>query len=108
MGLAGDRRRIHAPEVLDEYRGRQIWIEHENGLVSRYAHLSAIAPGIVVGASVEQGQVIGTVGNSGTPESVSNAKGELHLHLELWAGEHYVGQFLRPIEAREWIEGILR
>lgn len=96
------------PEVLDEYRGRQIWIEHENGLVSRYAHLSAIAPGIVVGASVEQGQVIGTVGNSGTPESVSNAKGELHLHLELWAGEHYVGQFLRPIEAREWIEGILR
>ncbi len=95
-------------DVLDGYRGRQVWIEHENGLVSRYAHLSAIASGIVVGAAVEQGQVIGLVGNSGTPESVSNPSGELHLHLELWVGENYVGQFLRPIEAREWIEGILR
>ena len=96
------------PDVLDGYRGRQVWIEHANGLVSHYAHLSAIAPGISVGALVEQGQVIGTVGNSGTPESVSNPSGELHLHLELWGGGNYVGQFLRPIEVREWIEGILR
>jgi len=96
------------PETLDAYRGRQVWIEHENGLVSRYAHLSAIAPGIAVGASVAQGQLIGTVGNSGTPESVSNPLGELHLHLELWAADHYVGQFMRPIEAREWIEGFFR
>jgi murein DD-endopeptidase MepM/ murein hydrolase activator NlpD len=96
------------PDVLDGYRGRQVWIEHENGLVSRYAHLSAIAPGIVEGAKVEQGQVIGLVGNSGTPESVSNPKGEMHLHLELWAGQYHIGQFLRPIEAREWIERILR
>ena len=95
-------------DVLDGYRGRQVWIEHGNGLVSHYAHLSAIATGIVVGASVEQGQVIGLVGNSGTPESVGNPTGELHLHLELWAGENYIGQYLRPIEAREWIEGILR
>ena len=96
------------PAILDGYRGMQVWIEHENGLVSRYAHLSAIAPGIVEGATVQQGQVIGMVGNSGTPESVHSSTGELHLHLELWAGDHYVGQFLRPIEAREWIERILR
>jgi murein DD-endopeptidase MepM/ murein hydrolase activator NlpD len=96
------------PEILDGYRGRQVWIRHDNGLVSRYAHLSAIASGIVEGAAVLQGQVIGKVGNSGTPESVGNSKGEMHLHLELWAGDRFVGQFLRPIEAREWLERILR
>jgi murein DD-endopeptidase MepM/ murein hydrolase activator NlpD len=95
-------------EVLDGYRGMQIWIDHGNGLVSRYAHLSAIAPGIVEGATVTQGQVIGTVGNSGTPSSVYSTTEEVHLHLELWLGDHHVGQFLRPIETREWLEKILR
>ena len=55
-----------------------------------------------------QGQVIATVGNSGTPGSVSSQTYDVHLHLELWIGDHYAGQFLRPIEAREWIEKILR
>jgi hypothetical protein len=26
----------------------------------------------------------------------------------LWIDDHYVGQFLRPIEAREWLGRILR
>jgi murein DD-endopeptidase MepM/ murein hydrolase activator NlpD len=95
-------------EVLDGYRGRQIWIDHGEGLVSRYAHLGSIAPGIVEGTRVSQGQVIATVGNSGTPGSISSPTYDVHLHLELWIGDHYVGQFLRPIEAREWLEGVLR
>ncbi|MGD8466527.1 MAG: peptidoglycan DD-metalloendopeptidase family protein, partial [Anaerolineae bacterium] len=105
------------PAVLDGYRGRQVWIDHGNGVISRYAHLGSIAPGIVEGATVERGQVIATVGNSGTPASVYSETTEVHLHLELWAGNcssvdsdqcHFVGQFLRPIEAREWLERILR
>jgi murein DD-endopeptidase MepM/ murein hydrolase activator NlpD len=95
-------------EVLDGYRGLQIWIDHGAGLVSRYAHLGSIAPGIVEGASVTQGQAIATVGNSGTPASVYSETDDVHLHLELWLGDHYIGQFLRPIEAREWLERILR
>jgi murein DD-endopeptidase MepM/ murein hydrolase activator NlpD len=95
-------------EVLDGYRGMQIWIDHGDGLVSRYAHLGSIGPGIVEGAAVEQGQAIGTVGNSGTPASVYSETEDVHLHLELWLGDHYLGQFLRPIEAREWLERILR
>jgi murein DD-endopeptidase MepM/ murein hydrolase activator NlpD len=95
-------------DVLDSYRGRQVWIDHGNGLVSRYAHLASIEPGIVEGAQVARGQVIGQVGNSGTPGSVSSDTFDAHLHLELWIGEHFVGQFLRPIEAREWLERILR
>ena len=97
-----------SPEVLDGYRGQQVWIEHEGGLVSRYAHLSSIAAGIEVGTSVKRGQVIGTVGNSGTPESLNGPYGEVHLHLELWLGDHYIGQFVRPIETREWMEKILQ
>ncbi len=95
-------------EVLDGYRGMQVWIDHGNGVISRYAHLSAIAPGIVEGGQVTRGQVIATVGNSGTPSSLSSQSYDVHLHLELWVGDHFVGQFLRPIEAREWLERILR
>ncbi len=96
------------PEVLDAYRGRQIWIDHGNGVISRYAHLGSIEPGIVTGAKVTRGQVIATVGNSGTPGSLNSETYDVHLHLELWVGDHFVGQFLRPIEAREWLERILR
>ena len=96
------------PEVLDGYRGRQIWIDHGNGVISRYAHLGSIEPGIVEGTRVTRGQVIAIVGNSGTPGSLSSRSTDVHLHLELWIGDHFVGQFLRPIEAREWLERILR
>ena len=96
------------PEVLDGYRGMQVWIDHGDGLVSRYAHLGDIVPGIVEGTAVTQGQVIATVGNSGTPGSLQSETNDVHLHLELWLGDHFVGQFLRPIEAREWLEKILR
>jgi len=85
-----------------------VWIDHGDGLVSRYAHLSSIEPGIVEGTAVAKGQVIARVGNSGTPGSVSSETYDVHLHLELWLDEHFVGQFLRPIEAREWLERILR
>jgi murein DD-endopeptidase MepM/ murein hydrolase activator NlpD len=96
------------PDVLDGYRGMQVWIEHGGGIVSRYAHLSSIEPDISEGAEVGRGQTIATVGNSGTPGSLQSEVADVHLHLELWVGDHFVGQFLRPIEAREWLEKILR
>jgi len=96
------------PAAFDAYRGRQVWIKHENGLITRYVHLSAIAPGIVEGAAVVQGQVVGAVGNSGSPLSLESETADAHLHFELRLGDYYVGQFLRPIEAREWIETALK
>jgi len=96
------------PEVLDGYRGMQVWIDHGDGVVSRYAHLGSIEPGIVEGTVVTQGEVIAMVGNSGTPGSLQSKTNDVHLHLELWVGDHFAGQFLRPIEAREWLEKILR
>ncbi len=96
------------PTAFDAYRGRQVWIRHENGLVTRYVHLSAIASGIVEGAAVKQGQVIGAVGNSGSPLSLESETADAHLHFEIRLGDYYVGQFVRPIEAREWIAMALK
>ncbi len=73
--------------TLDRIRGRQVWIDHGGGVVSRYAHLSAVA-GLGVGAIVERGQVIGLVGSSGFPE------GGPHLHLEIRTGTSYLGDGL--------------
>ena len=46
--------------------GRQVRIRHAGGLESYYLHLSAFGKGIRAGASVDQGQVIGRVGATGT------------------------------------------
>ena len=73
-------------QSLDTFRGRQVWIDHGNGVVSRYAHLNRIADGIRSGVQVTSGQLIAYVGESGTPESVSNPGHEYHLNWELRIG----------------------
>jgi murein DD-endopeptidase MepM/ murein hydrolase activator NlpD len=80
-----------------------VWIDHGQGVVSRYCHLSAVAEGLEVGQSVEQGQIIGYVGNSGTPASYYGQGLEMHLHLEIRIGDGYLGQYLRPIEVKRWL-----
>lgn len=96
------------PEALDFYRGRQVWLQLDNGWVARYAHLSEIPDGIEVGVQVMAGQMIGKVGNSGSPITQQNPEGDVHLHFELWLGTHYLGQFLHPIEVEEWLGIIFR
>jgi len=46
--------------------GRQVRIRHAGGFESYYLHLSAFAKGITAGAQVDQGQLIGRVGATGT------------------------------------------
>lgn len=88
---------ITPEELLDKLRGRQVWIEHAGGFVSRYAHLSNIPEGIVVGVQVAQGQVIGGTGNSGTLEAVNGSQDGPHPHVEIWKGtETYLGKGLEP------------
>lgn len=81
-------------EALDRFRGRQVWIDHGDGLVTRYCHLDGIAPGVQVGALVEAGQLIAYVGNTGTPQEVLDPDTEFHLHLEIRVGDSYLGQGL--------------
>ncbi|MFB0900393.1 MAG: M23 family metallopeptidase [Dehalococcoidia bacterium] len=79
-------------QKLDIYRGRQIWIEHKLGIITRYAHLSAIANDVKLGTQLKKGTVIGYVGESGTPESVTDPGTENHLHFEIRKGSKYLGE----------------
>ena len=85
---------------LDRLRGRQVWIDHGAGVVSRYAHLSAVAAGLQVGDLVRSGEVIGFVGESGQLEAITAPGTDYHLHLEIRVNGDYLGQGLAPLEAR--------
>ncbi|MBZ0162652.1 MAG: M23 family metallopeptidase [Notoacmeibacter sp.] len=56
--------------------GRQTIIRHANGYETSYSHQSAIAEGVVPGARIRQGQIIGYVGSTGLSTGP-------HLHYEL-------------------------
>jgi len=74
-------------EQLDILRGRQIWLETQNGQILRYAHLSGIRNGIELDQDVYRGQVIGYVGNSGTDNAVKGDAKGARLHFEIWESE---------------------
>jgi len=97
--IAEAKRVMSTPEeILDQLRGRQVWIEHVGGFVTRYAHLSDIPGDVTVGARVAQGQVIGLTGNSGTIDGVEGTQNDPHPHVEIWRGPAYLGQGLEPAE----------
>jgi murein DD-endopeptidase MepM/ murein hydrolase activator NlpD len=99
--LAGAIALGRTPEgTLDLIRGRQVWIEHGRGVVTRYAHLESVA--VVAGQHVRVGDVIGAVGSSGYPE------GGPHLHFEIRIGDSYLGDGLTPAELARTLRETLR
>ena len=88
------------PSDLDALRGRQVWIRLDDGRVARYGHLASVRAGLVVGQRVARGRVIGTVGNSGTPDAVAGRTTNARLHFELREGDGYFGAGLTPDEVR--------
>ena len=87
--------------ILDELRGRQVWIDHGRGIVTRYAHLSAISEGVTVGAEISQGQIIGYPGESGQQEVYAAPGTDIHLHFEIRIGDTYLGYGQSPQQARQ-------
>ena len=85
---------------LDLLRGRQVWLRLDDGRVVRYGHLAGVRSGLAVGARVARGRVIGTVGNSGTPDAVAGRTTNARLHFEVWDGDAFVGQALPADEVR--------
>ncbi len=63
--------------------GNHIEIQHANGYVTTYSHMSGFARGVVSGVKVRQGQVIGYLGQTGL------ATGP-HLHYEVIVNGHFV------------------
>ncbi len=66
--------------------GRLVEITHGNGLVTRYAHMSAA--GARVGQTVAAGEVIGAIGSTGRSTGP-------HLHFEVRVNDHAVNP--RPL-----------
>ena len=87
--------------TLDHLRGRQVWIDHGNAIVTRYAHLRSTAP-LREGETVTQGQVIGEAGSSGYSD------GGPHLHFEIRVGEDFYGDGLPISELRYAISAAFR
>lgn len=69
--------------------GKHTEIQHANGYVTTYSHQSNFAPGIVPGAKVRQGQVIGYLGSTGLSTGP-------HLHYEVLVN----GSFVNPMKIR--------
>lgn len=74
--------------------GRVVYMKHENGMATRYAHMRSFA-NINVGDTIEQGHPVGTVGNSG--RSAGN-----HLHWELRANTK---QEATPLDPLKYVKG---
>ncbi len=56
--------------------GRMVDIQHADNVVTRYAHMSAFAPGIRPGVPVAAGELIGSVGATGRAHGT-------HVHFEV-------------------------
>jgi murein DD-endopeptidase MepM/ murein hydrolase activator NlpD len=69
--------------------GRRVEIQHANGYVTTYSHMSRFAAGIEPGVNVTQGQVIGHVGSTGLSTGP-------HLHYEVVVN----GRFVDPLKIR--------
>jgi murein DD-endopeptidase MepM/ murein hydrolase activator NlpD len=82
----------------DLLRGCQIWLDHGQGLVTKYAHLDKIRAGLKPGMKVARGDLIGYVGVSGTGENLPGRSKHPHLHFEVWLDGKYLGWGLTPAE----------
>lgn len=63
--------------------GRRVEIQHANGYVTTYNHMSGFARGVTEGVRVRQGQVIGYIGSTGLSTGP-------HLHYEVMVNGHFV------------------
>lgn len=84
--------------IFDRLRGRQVWVQYPNGVMSRFAHLSDIPEDIRVGQEIDENTIIGYVGNSGTSGAVDQDETELHLHQDLLI---YGELFWKPLDQDE-------
>jgi hypothetical protein len=91
-------------EIRMRLMGRHVTVEHESGITTFYAHLNEIAPGIVPGAAVQAGQLVGTVGVTGTAGEAQPEAAGPHLHFEIWFGDSYLGQGITVRETMWWFE----
>lgn len=96
------------PSDLDILHGRQVWLLHKGGVVTRYSHLSAVCPRIFRGQWLERGEIIGLMGNSGTAAASKGDKAGVHLHFEIHTNEGPFWEGLNKSQAKDIISEILK
>ena len=69
--------------------GNVVYVDHGNGLSTRYGHLSEIE--VTIGQSVSRGQIIGLVGSTGRSTGP-------HLHYEVRIND-------QPVDPRQYLPG---
>lgn len=67
-----------------QYGGWRVSIKTDAATAMYYAHLSGYAPGMVKGALVKQGQLIGYVGDTGYGTEGTSGKFASHLHFGMY------------------------
>ncbi len=82
----------------DRLRGCQVWVDHGDGMVTRYAHLNKINAKLHLGQSVKAGDLLGFVGVSGTGQNLPGRTKYPHLHFEILLDGKYLGYGLTPAE----------
>jgi murein DD-endopeptidase MepM/ murein hydrolase activator NlpD len=80
--------------------GRRIEVQHLNGYMTTYSHLSGFARGIQEGVKVRQGQIIGYVGNSGLSTGP-------HLHYEVLINGNFVDPMRVKLPRGRVLEGAI-
>ena len=85
------------------FGGIQVWIDHEDGIVTTYNHLSKIDDDIKTGTRVKRGQRIGWAGNSGLLGEAQGKKYGVHLHFEIWVDGFYLGKGMSVEEVKKYL-----
>lgn len=81
--------------------GRCVRINHHDGLISIYGHLSAITPGLRTGQPVRVGEMIGRVGSSGLSTGP-------HLHFAIEKDGRYVNPLTASLGAHNHVSPRMR
>lgn len=82
----------------DSGYGRRVEVQHTNGYVTTYNHMSAFARGITAGVRVRQGQIVGYLGSSGLSTGP-------HLHYEVMINERHVDPLAIKLPRGRELEG---
>jgi murein DD-endopeptidase MepM/ murein hydrolase activator NlpD len=78
--------------------GRRVELEHNNGYITTYSHLSGFARGLQPGMRVRQGQVVGFLGSSGLSTGP-------HLHYEVKVNDRFVDPMRIKLPRGRSLEG---
>jgi peptidoglycan LD-endopeptidase LytH len=94
---------VSAKAGLSNY-GKYIVIRHVvEGLeiYSLYAHLSEIAPGLVIGKNVRAGEVIATMGRTSTAEIITKDRAHVHFELNVLVNDNFAAWFKKTFPSGE-------